>query len=320
MPGLGSTNVSKSFTGPLTNLGNGTGESVNNPTVSSSTNRTMSNLSTIGLTNKNQSSQESQSSLSGPTITGPTFGSSADFRSGGSTPTPGLRRSPVSDAGVQMPSPAQNHREEKNQSSQVLNRDGRMQNYSSNYRPGNERRLNIGPSGLHGNYQRRPILHPTQPPMRHMPPPPPLNFRGGRAGPPMGSVMMTGGPKRGPMLNRAPPQPRVYQNTRPQQPRMSFYNRSPMNKTLKDKATLKISDDYDFEKANKEFEELENKFSKIKVEENSELEESKSKENQNETNENENEKKENDEENVFYDKTKSFFDKISCEAIERSKG
>ena len=280
----------------------------------------------MGLNNINQSNQGSQSSLtSGPPATGPAFGSTVDFRFGRSTPTPGLRRSPVSDAGVQMPSPAQNHREEKNQSSQVLNREGRMQNYS-NYRSGNDRRMGGQPGGPHANYQRRPMGHPNQAPIRHMPPPlPPFNhnFRSGRAGPPMGGGsggMLPGGSKRGPMVNRAAPQPRVYQNTRPQPTRNPSYNRTSMNRNIKEKTSLKITDDYDFEKANKEFEELENKFSKVKVEENSESEDSKSKENQNESSENENEKKENDEENVFYDKSKSFFDKISCEAIERSKG
>ncbi|KAK3870435.1 hypothetical protein Pcinc_024344 [Petrolisthes cinctipes] len=70
--------------------------------------------------------------------------------------------------------------------------------------------------------------------------------------------------------------------------------------------------DYDFEQANEEFEELRTQLAKAKITENGE----KKDDSGHETTGGE----EVDDGLTCYDKTKSFFDSISCEAIERSKG
>ncbi|XP_053202237.1 protein LSM14 homolog B-A-like isoform X2 [Panonychus citri] len=267
----------------------------------------------------------SQSSVtSGPPAV-PAFGgatTSMGFRSGNSSPTGGHRRSPVSDS---VPPKVQNNRDDKASKNHLQNRDPRNhQNYRDGYRVsgvmGGDRRQ--GPP----QYGRRPMIPGPEllPSVRNM------NFRGrGRQGPPPPPPQIMGPPKRGPpMMGRAPPLPR------PQ------YNRGPIQRNTKPTTSLKIEDDFDFEKANKEFEELENKLSKVKLEDSEKKEGETGStqspqqsqqpqqlqqqpqqpvDNDDKSTKDGDEKKE-DEEYVFYDKAKSFFDKISCEALERSKG
>ncbi|XP_071540705.1 protein LSM14 homolog car-1 isoform X3 [Panulirus ornatus] len=70
--------------------------------------------------------------------------------------------------------------------------------------------------------------------------------------------------------------------------------------------------EYDFEQANEEFEELKNQLAKTKITENGEKKDDSGHETAGGD--------DVEEHASFYDKNKSFFDSISCEAIERSKG
>lgn len=300
-PSLSTGAPSSGLNGPTSQI------TVGSSAIAPPTSRPVGNITNMPVFTS--ASAGSQSSVtSGPPAAGPAFGgvtaSTMGFRSGGSSPTTGHRRSPGSDSG---PPKSQTNRDDKATKNHVPNnRDPRIQNYRDNYRVsgmGGDRRQ--GPP----QYGRRMLPGQEMPPQiaRNM------NFRGrGRQGPPPPPQMM---PKRGPMMGRAPPQPRPQFNRA-----IAVQNRNPKPTT-----SLKIEDDFDFEKANKEFEELESKLSKVKLEDTNEKKEGEPAqpiqpvENNDEKSAKEGDEK-NEDEDTFYDKTKSFFDKISCEALERSKG
>jgi len=220
------------------------------------------------------------------------LGLSYDILVGGSrSSTPTTRKSPVSDAGVQVSPPPQAASRDEKKKSPIQQQRPPQQQHQQQDRPqrrssGQQQGPNQGPNQGHQNYPYQNNYN--------------QNFQGygGR-----------GGQGRGRGTRRPPPRGRG-----------GFFNQGNRQRLEQDRA--QFEKDYDFDAANEEFEELKNQLAKTKITENGSATEG---ENDNLTGEKKDDSGhetagEVEEVDPCYDRTKSFFDSISCEAIERSKG
>lgn len=199
---------------------------------------------------------------------------------GSRSSTPTTRKSPVSDAGVQVsPPPQAVAREEKKKSPIQQQRPPQQQERPQRRSSGQQGQNNQGQNQGNQNYPYQNNYN--------------QNYQGygGR-----------GGQGRGRGTRRPPPRGRG-----------NFYNQGNRQRIEQDRA--QFEKDYDFETANAEFEELKDQLAKTKITENGAASEGEKKEDSGHETAGEAE-----EVDPCYDRTKSFFDSISCEAIERSKG
>ncbi|XP_066966840.1 protein LSM14 homolog car-1 isoform X5 [Macrobrachium rosenbergii] len=203
---------------------------------------------------------------------------------GSRSSTPTARKSPVSDAGVQVSPPPRDDKKKSPQGQRPMQQEGGQR--SSNQVGSN--RKNSQPQ-----QQSQPVQHNASQnqyhnhyPYQHHP----MQYqgRGGGMGRGRGTRRPTGARGRGQAFNQANRQ-RQFQDQQI------------------------FEQEYDFEQANEEFEELRNQLSKTKIVENGE----KKDDSGHETGTGD---ESTEDHATFYDKSKSFFDSISCEAIERSKG
>ncbi|XP_064118835.1 protein LSM14 homolog A-like isoform X2 [Macrobrachium nipponense] len=204
---------------------------------------------------------------------------------GSRSSTPTARKSPVSDAGVQVSPPPRDDKKKSPQGQRPMQQEGGQR--SSNQVGSN--RKNSQPH----QQQSQPVQHNASQnqyhnhyPYQHHP----MQYqgRGGGMGRGRGTRRPTGARGRGQGFNQANRQ-RQFQDQQI------------------------FEQEYDFEQANEEFEELRNQLSKTKIVENGE----KKDDSGHETGTGD---ESTEDHSTFYDKSKSFFDSISCEAIERSKG
>ncbi|XP_066966836.1 protein LSM14 homolog car-1 isoform X1 [Macrobrachium rosenbergii] len=208
----------------------------------------------------------------------------AEIIVGSRSSTPTARKSPVSDAGVQVSPPPRDDKKKSPQGQRPMQQEGGQR--SSNQVGSN--RKNSQPQ-----QQSQPVQHNASQnqyhnhyPYQHHP----MQYqgRGGGMGRGRGTRRPTGARGRGQAFNQANRQ-RQFQDQQI------------------------FEQEYDFEQANEEFEELRNQLSKTKIVENGE----KKDDSGHETGTGD---ESTEDHATFYDKSKSFFDSISCEAIERSKG
>lgn len=209
---------------------------------------------------------------------------------GSRSSTPTARKSPVSDAGVQVSPPP---RDEKKKSPQVQRQ---LQQQQQETRPQQRNSTQVVPNRRNSQPQQQsqPIQHggnPQQQYHNHQYPYQyhPMQYHQGRGG-----GMGRGRGMRRPSGMRG---------------RGQGFNQVTRQRQFQDQQMFQ--QEYDFEQANEEFEELRTQLQKTKILENGDKKEDSG---------HETAPGEDSEENAFYDKTKSFFDSISCEAIERSKG
>lgn len=214
----------------------------------------------------------------------------SDIIVGSRSSTPTARKSPVSDAGVQVSPPPS--REEKKKSPQQQRQ---SQQESKPQRNGNQsgqgRRSNQ--QQQQQPQQQQQVQQQVQQQQNHHPSQqqyhnnqyqyPQYQGRGGR-----GRSMRRPGGQRG---------------------RGQLFNKGNRQRQIQDQQLFEK--DYDFEQANEEFEELKNQLAKTKITENGEKKDDSGHETAG---------GEDVEDPTCYDKAKSFFDRISCESIERSKG
>ncbi|XP_042889861.1 protein LSM14 homolog A-like isoform X7 [Penaeus japonicus] len=205
---------------------------------------------------------------------------------GSRSSTPTARKSPVSDAGVQVSPPPS--REEKKKSPQ-------QQRQSQQERP--QRNGNQSGQGRRSQQQvqqQQPQQQQQQSQQNHHPNQQQYhnNYQyhqyQGRGGMGRGRGMRRPGGQRG---------------------RGQIFNQGNRQRQIQDQQLFEK--DYDFEQANEEFEELKNQLAKTKITENGEKKDDSGHETAG---------GEDVEDPTCYDKAKSFFDRISCESIERSKG
>lgn len=209
---------------------------------------------------------------------------------GSRSSTPTARKSPVSDAGVQVSPPP---RDEKKKSPQVQRQ---LQQQQQETRPQQRNSSQVVPNRRnsqpqqqsqpiqHGGNQQQQYHNHQYPYQYH-----PMQYHQGRGG-----GMGRGRGMRRPSGMRG---------------RGQGFNQVTRQRQFQDQQMFQ--QEYDFEQANEEFEELRTQLQKTKILENGDKKEDSG---------HETAPGEDSEENAFYDKTKSFFDSISCEAIERSKG
>jgi len=249
-----------------------------------------------------------------------------DILVGGSrSSTPTTRKSPVSDAGVQVsPPPQAATREEKKKSpiqqqrpppqqqrqqqqQQQQQQDDRPQRRSSGQHPQQGQNNQGQHQGQHQGHNQGHQNYPHQ-----------NNYNQGYHQGYNQGYGGRGGQQRGRGTRRPPPRGRG-----------SFFNQGNRQRLEADRA--QFEKDYDFDAANEEFEELKNQLAKTKITENGSATEGKEnvEAGTGETISTPGEKKDDsghetageiEEHDPCYDKAKSFFDSISCEAIERSKG
>jgi len=224
------------------------------------------------------------------------LGLSYDILVGGSrssTPT-GNRKSPVSDAGVQVSPPPQAATREEKKKSPVQQQQRQQQQQQQQQAAQQERpqRRSSGQQQQGQNYHEQNRSNQNYPNQYQQ-----NNYNQGYQG-----YGGRGGQGRGRGSRR--PQPRG---------RGGFFNQGNRQRQEQDRA--QFEKDYDFDAANKEFEELQNQLAKTKITENGSATEGEKKDDSGHETAGEVETDEN-----CYDKAKSFFDSISCEAIERSKG
>lgn len=239
----------------------------------------------------------------------------ADILVGSRSSTPTARKSPVSDAGVQVSPPP--NREEKKKPQQRQPQQERVQRNGS--QPVQVRRGN--PPQAHQQQQQQQQHHQQQ------------HHQHQHMGPQQGQQQhhqpsMQQGQQhqqhhsqhhynnqyyqyqqyqgRGGGMNRG----RGTRRPTGQRGRGQSFNQGNRQRQFQDRQLFEK--DYDFEQANEEFEELRNQLAKTKITENGDKKDDSGHETAGETVE--------EDPNTCYDKTKSFFDSISCEAIERSKG
>ncbi|XP_042889860.1 protein LSM14 homolog A-like isoform X6 [Penaeus japonicus] len=206
---------------------------------------------------------------------------------GSRSSTPTARKSPVSDAGVQVSPPPS--REEKKKSpqqqrqSQQESRPQRNGNQSGQGRRSQQQVQQQQPQQQQQQSQQN--HHPNQQQYHN-------NYQyhqyQGRGGMGRGRGMRRPGGQRG---------------------RGQIFNQGNRQRQIQDQQLFEK--DYDFEQANEEFEELKNQLAKTKITENGEKKDDSGHETAG---------GEDVEDPTCYDKAKSFFDRISCESIERSKG
>jgi len=209
-----------------------------------------------------------------------------------STPT-GNRKSPVSDAGVQVsPPPQAATREEKKKSPVQQQQQRQQQQQQQQQQQERPQRRSSGQQQQAQNYHEQNRSNQNYPNQYQQ-----NNYNQGYQG-----YGGRGGQGRGRGSRR--PQPRG---------RGGFFNQGNRQRQEQDRA--QFEKDYDFDAANKEFEELQNQLAKTKITENGSATEGEKKDDSGHETAGEVENDEN-----CYDKAKSFFDSISCEAIERSKG
>ncbi|XP_042889859.1 protein LSM14 homolog A-like isoform X5 [Penaeus japonicus] len=210
----------------------------------------------------------------------------SDILVGSRSSTPTARKSPVSDAGVQVSPPPS--REEKKKSPQ-------QQRQSQQERP--QRNGNQSGQGRRSQQQvqqQQPQQQQQQSQQNHHPNQQQYhnNYQyhqyQGRGGMGRGRGMRRPGGQRG---------------------RGQIFNQGNRQRQIQDQQLFEK--DYDFEQANEEFEELKNQLAKTKITENGEKKDDSGHETAG---------GEDVEDPTCYDKAKSFFDRISCESIERSKG
>ncbi|XP_045123728.1 protein LSM14 homolog A-like isoform X3 [Portunus trituberculatus] len=240
----------------------------------------------------------------------------ADILVGSRSSTPTARKSPVSDAGVQV-SPPPNREEKKKSSQQRQPQQERSQRNGSQVGPprrgnmpqqqqqhqqmGHQQGQQQGQPGMHQGQGHQQHQHQHQ--HQHQQPQhqhqhqhynnqyyqyQQYQGRGGAINRGRGSRRPSGQRGRG----------------------QSFNNQGNRQRQFQDRQLFEK--DYDFEQANEEFEELRNQLARTKIAENGD----KKDDSGHETTAGDVE----DDSLICYDKTKSFFDSISCEAIERSKG
>ncbi|XP_042889855.1 protein LSM14 homolog A-like isoform X1 [Penaeus japonicus] len=211
----------------------------------------------------------------------------SDILVGSRSSTPTARKSPVSDAGVQVSPPPS--REEKKKSpqqqrqSQQESRPQRNGNQSGQGRRSQQQVQQQQPQQQQQQSQQN--HHPNQQQYHN-------NYQyhqyQGRGGMGRGRGMRRPGGQRG---------------------RGQIFNQGNRQRQIQDQQLFEK--DYDFEQANEEFEELKNQLAKTKITENGEKKDDSGHETAG---------GEDVEDPTCYDKAKSFFDRISCESIERSKG
>ncbi|XP_068248207.1 protein LSM14 homolog car-1 isoform X3 [Palaemon carinicauda] len=203
---------------------------------------------------------------------------------GSRSSTPTARKSPVSDAGVQVSPPPRDDKKKSPQGQRPIQQEGAQRNNNQvgsnrkNSHPqqqSQQMQHNAGQNQYHNYY-----------PYHHHP----MHYqgRGGGMGRGRGTRRPTGARGRGQGFNQ-------------------------VNRQRQFQDQQIFEQEYDFEQANEEFEELRNQLSKTKIVENGE----KKDDSGHETGTGD---ESTEDHSAFYDKSKSFFDSISCEAIERSKG
>ncbi|XP_050713977.1 protein LSM14 homolog B-like isoform X2 [Eriocheir sinensis] len=284
-----------------------------------------SELSTVGTSggsgvgNLDQPSGSAPVAVQAPIGPPPQSGAHAlhqtDILVGSRSSTPTARKSPVSDAGVQVSPPP--NREEKKKPQQRQPQQERVQRNGS--QPVQVRRGN--PPQAHQQQQQQQQHHQQQ------------HHQHQHMGPQQGQQQhhqpsMQQGQQhqqhhsqhhynnqyyqyqqyqgRGGGMNRG----RGTRRPTGQRGRGQSFNQGNRQRQFQDRQLFEK--DYDFEQANEEFEELRNQLAKTKITENGDKKDDSGHETAGETVE--------EDPNTCYDKTKSFFDSISCEAIERSKG
>uniref|UniRef100_A0A0P4W414 FFD box profile domain-containing protein n=1 Tax=Scylla olivacea TaxID=85551 RepID=A0A0P4W414_SCYOL len=229
----------------------------------------------------------------------------ADILVGSRSSTPTARKSPVSDAGVQV-SPPPNREEKKKSSQQRQPQQERSQRNGSQVGP--PRRGNVPQQQQQhqqqqqqmghqqGQQQGQPGMHQGQGHQQHQQHYTNNQYYQYQQYQGRGGGMNRGRGSRRPSGQRGRGQ--------------SFNNQGNRQRQFQDRQLFEK--DYDFEQANEEFEELRNQLARTKIAENGD----KKDDSGHETTAGDVE----DDSLICYDKTKSFFDSISCEAIERSKG
>uniref|UniRef100_A0A0P4VXH5 FFD box profile domain-containing protein n=1 Tax=Scylla olivacea TaxID=85551 RepID=A0A0P4VXH5_SCYOL len=228
-----------------------------------------------------------------------------DILVGSRSSTPTARKSPVSDAGVQV-SPPPNREEKKKSSQQRQPQQERSQRNGSQVGP--PRRGNVPQQQQQhqqqqqqmghqqGQQQGQPGMHQGQGHQQHQQHYTNNQYYQYQQYQGRGGGMNRGRGSRRPSGQRGRGQ--------------SFNNQGNRQRQFQDRQLFEK--DYDFEQANEEFEELRNQLARTKIAENGD----KKDDSGHETTAGDVE----DDSLICYDKTKSFFDSISCEAIERSKG
>ncbi|XP_070001122.1 protein LSM14 homolog car-1 isoform X7 [Penaeus vannamei] len=206
---------------------------------------------------------------------------------GSRSSTPTARKSPVSDAGVQVSPPPSREEKKKSPQQQRQSQQERPQrngNQSGQGRRNQQQAQQQQPQQQQQQSQQN--HHPNQQQQYHN------NYQyhqyQGRGGMGRGRGMRRPGGQRG---------------------RGQIFNQGNRQRQIQDQQLFEK--DYDFEQANEEFEELKNQLAKTKITENGEKKDDSGHETAG---------GEDVEDPTCYDKAKSFFDRISCESIERSKG
>ncbi|XP_037800840.1 protein LSM14 homolog A-like isoform X5 [Penaeus monodon] len=211
----------------------------------------------------------------------------SDILVGSRSSTPTARKSPVSDAGVQVSPPPSREEKKKSPQQQRQSQQERPQrngNQSGQGRRNQQQAQQQQPQQQQQQSQQN--HHPNQQQQYHN------NYQyhqyQGRGGMGRGRGMRRPGGQRG---------------------RGQIFNQGNRQRQIQDQQLFEK--DYDFEQANEEFEELKNQLAKTKITENGEKKDDSGHETAG---------GEDVEDPTCYDKAKSFFDRISCESIERSKG
>ncbi|XP_042233951.1 protein LSM14 homolog B-like isoform X5 [Homarus americanus] len=219
---------------------------------------------------------------------------------GSRSSTPTTRKSPVSDAGVQVSPPPT--REEKKKSppqqqrqAQQESRPQRNGNQGGQNRRSNQQQTQqqmVQQQAQQQNQQQQPQQNHSQQQQYH-------NNQ-------YYQYHQQQYQGRGGGLNRG----RGSRRASGQRGRGQIFNQGSRQRQFQDRQLFEK--DYDFEQANEEFEELRNQLAKTKITENGDKKDDSGHETAGGD--------DVDDQSTFYDKSKSFFDSISCEAIERSKG
>ncbi|KAK7070818.1 Protein LSM14 A [Halocaridina rubra] len=204
---------------------------------------------------------------------------------GSRSSTPTARKSPVSDAGVQVSPPPRDDKKKAPQPPRPTQQERPQRGGSQAGRRSSQPQQQPQQGPQHANANQQYHNHQYYHQYHH-----PAQYQG------RGSSMGRGrGPRRQPGGRGRGGQP---------------FNQANRQRQFQDQQLFE--QEYDFEQANEEFEELRNQLQKTKIVENG----GKKDDSGHETATGE----ESEEHSAFYDKSKSFFDSISCEAIERIKG
>ncbi|XP_042233948.1 protein LSM14 homolog A-like isoform X2 [Homarus americanus] len=223
----------------------------------------------------------------------------SDILVGSRSSTPTTRKSPVSDAGVQVSPPPT--REEKKKSPPQQQRQAQQERPQRNGNQGGQNRRSnqqqtqqqmVQQQAQQQNQQQQPQQNHSQQQQYH-------NNQ-------YYQYHQQQYQGRGGGLNRG----RGSRRASGQRGRGQIFNQGSRQRQFQDRQLFEK--DYDFEQANEEFEELRNQLAKTKITENGDKKDDSGHETAGGD--------DVDDQSTFYDKSKSFFDSISCEAIERSKG